>query len=89
MLNQYICISLYGCIKVNTIAILKAQSVLLLDASRTEDNRCLGLVMWKQVVGEHWRRLFRGDSDGARCMLPPYQLTGSIGELHAWLCFQI
>lgn len=62
---------------------------LLLGASRTEDNRCMGLVMWKQVVGEHWRRLFRGDPDGARCMPPPYQLTGGIGQLHAWLCFQV
>ena len=36
----------------------------------------LGLVMAKSGPGEHWRRLFRGDADGARCMQPPYTLSG-------------
>lgn len=48
---------------------------------RTEDNRLLGLALDKRVQGEHWRRLFRGDPDGARCMLPPYRSTGVAGSL--------
>ena len=31
----------------------------------------------KGEPGEHWRRLFRGDSDGARCIQPPYTLSGA------------
>ena len=31
----------------------------------------------KGALGEHWRRLFRGDPDGARCLLPPYRLAGT------------
>ena len=33
--------------------------------------------MAKQTLGEHWQRLFRGDSAGARCMQPPYMLAGT------------
>ena len=33
-------------------------------------------VLCKATHGEHWRRLFRGDPDGARCLLPPYRLAG-------------
>lgn len=54
---------------------------------RTEDNRLLGLALVKKVHGEHWRRLFRGDPDGARCMLPPYRLAGAAGlAFHFALC---
>ena len=43
---------------------------------RTEDNRQLGLILHKGLPGEHWRRLFRGDPDGARCMHAPYSISG-------------
>lgn len=45
-------------------------------AHRTQDNRMSVAVLCKAVQGEHWRRLFRGDPDGARCLLPPYRLAG-------------
>ena len=48
-----------------------------INECRTEDNRFLGLALSKKLHGEHWRRLFRGDPDGARCMLPPYRLSGA------------
>ena len=32
----------------------------------------------KAKVGQHWHRLFRGDPDGARCLQPPYQLSGAV-----------
>ncbi len=35
------------------------------------------LELAKAERGEHWRRLFRGDPDGARCLLPPYRLAGA------------
>lgn len=44
---------------------------------RTADNRVCVLAIPKAEPGERWRRLFRGDSDGARCMQPPYALTGA------------
>ncbi len=47
-----------------------------MNACRTEDNRCLGMVLTKKEHGEHWRHLFQGDPDGARCMQPPYTLYG-------------
>ena len=43
---------------------------------RTQDNRMSVAVLCKAAQGEHWRRLFRGDPDGARCLLPPYRLAG-------------
>ena len=36
----------------------------------------LALAIPKAEPGEPWRCLFRGDSDGARCMQPPYSITG-------------
>lgn len=33
-------------------------------------------VLCKGMPGEVWDRLFRGDSDGLRCLKPPYCLTG-------------
>lgn len=35
------------------------------------------LAIPKGEPGEHWARLFAGDSDGARCMQPPYTLAGA------------
>ena len=52
-----------------------------LPVHRTEDNRFLGLALSKRLHGEHWRRLFRGDPDGARCLLPPYRLSGAPATL--------
>ena len=43
------------------------------------------MVLTKKQHGEHWRHLFRGDPDGARCMQPPYTLSGeSIEQLLRW-----
>ena len=46
---------------------------------RTKDNGVCVLAIPKGELGEQWRRLFRGDSDGARCMQPPYTLSGAAG----------
>ena len=35
----------------------------------------------KAAPGEPWSCLFRGDSDGARCLQPPYSLTGAMSAL--------
>lgn len=48
---------------------------------RTSDNRVCVLAIPKAEPGEHWCRLFRGDSHGARCMRPPYTLSGAGGRL--------
>lgn len=45
---------------------------------RTKDNRVCVLAIPKAEPGEHWSRLFRGDSHGARCMQPPYTLSGAV-----------
>jgi HSP20 family molecular chaperone IbpA len=46
------------------------------ETLKTEDNRfCLISLTKAQPGGEHWSRLFRGDSDGIRCLQPPYSLT--------------
>lgn len=37
------------------------------------------MCLTKGQPGENWRRLFRGDPDGARCMEPPYRITGRLG----------
>ena len=47
---------------------------------RTSDNRVCVLAIPKAEPGEHWGRLFRGDSHGARCMRPPYTLSGAGGR---------
>ncbi|KAK9831834.1 hypothetical protein WJX81_000048 [Elliptochloris bilobata] len=44
---------------------------------RTQDNRLLVAALRKAAHGKQWRRLFRGDPDGARCLLPPYRLAES------------
>ena len=48
----------------------------LLCMCRTEDNRLMLVTLPKAQAGQQWLRLFRGDPDGARCMQPPYTLTG-------------
>lgn len=51
---------------------------------RTQDNRVCVLAIPKAELGEHWSCLFRGDSYGARCMQPPYTLSGAKHAL-SWL----
>ena len=48
----------------------------ILMCHRTQDNRLFTIALPKGQPGEVWLRLFRGDSDGARHMQPPYQLAG-------------
>lgn len=57
---------------------------------RTTDNRVCVLAIPKAEPGERWRRLFRGDSDGARCMQPPYTLTGArLARAGPVMCMQL
>jgi hypothetical protein len=42
---------------------------------RTADNRVCVVALRKATQGEHWGTLFKGDSEGARCVAPPYILT--------------
>ena len=44
------------------------------DALRSDDNRMLALRLRKAAPGA-WRAAFAGDSDGARCLRPPYALA--------------
>lgn len=37
------------------------------------------LALPKAQCGQYWHCLFRGDSEGARCLQPPYTLTGEWG----------
>ena len=50
-----------------------------IETYRTEDNRVCVAVLPKAAPGERWRRLFRGDPDGARCLEPPYAIMGEGG----------
>lgn len=45
---------------------------------RTADGHWLGLQVAKARPGERWRRLFRGDSDGARCSDCPAGMAGPL-----------
>ncbi|KAL6778128.1 hypothetical protein ACKKBG_A17025 [Auxenochlorella protothecoides x Auxenochlorella symbiontica] len=45
------------------------------EVSRTVDNRFCTVSVTKAEYGQFWTRLFRGDSDGLRCLEPPYRLT--------------
>lgn len=42
---------------------------------RPPDNRVCVLGLPKAEYGKHWPRLFEGDTDGVRCMQPPYTLS--------------
>lgn len=61
-----------------------AVSAAALPTNRTQDNRVCVLAIPKAELGEHWSCLFRGDSRGARCMQPPYTLSGAQRAL-SWL----
>lgn len=52
-------------------------TVYLLRICRTPDNMQHAIALPKKEFGAHWPRLFVGDSDGARCLLSPFQMTGS------------
>lgn len=45
-----------------------------IESIRTEDNTVCILSIQKHEWKHHWRRLFDGDSDGARCLVTPYEL---------------
>lgn len=49
---------------------------------RTVDNRFCTVSVTKAEYGQFWTRLFRGDSDGLRCLEPPYRLTGAPRSRH-------
>ncbi|KAL4442949.1 hypothetical protein ABPG77_008440 [Micractinium sp. CCAP 211/92] len=46
-----------------------------IESFKAEDNRVCVLALPKAQWGQHWHCLFRGDSEGARCLQPPYTLT--------------
>ncbi|KAK9810351.1 hypothetical protein WJX72_009272 [[Myrmecia] bisecta] len=48
-----------------------------IETFKTQDNRLMTLAIPKGKVGQKWLRLFRGDSDGVRCLEPIYCLTES------------
>lgn len=45
-----------------------------LETIRTADNRVCAIGIPKGEAGKHWQRLFVGDPDGIRCLVPPYEL---------------
>ena len=62
-------------------AIQHVQAQLMLaQVHRTEDNRVMTVQLPKAKACQHWHRLFRGDPDGARCLQPPYQLSGTMNR---------
>jgi len=46
-----------------------------IQVRRSEDNRIFTAALPKADPGESWKRLFRGDPDGARCLEPPYTIA--------------
>lgn len=48
---------------------------------RTPDNRQFAISLPKDECGVTWRQLFRGDSDGVRCLQPMHTITGAF-----WHC---
>lgn len=52
-----------------------------LETYRTADNRQMALTLPKEQYGTTWQRLFRGDSDGLRCMQPPCTITETDSEV--------
>jgi len=45
-----------------------------IQVRRSEDKRVFTAALPKREPGEMWKRLFRGDPDGARCLEPPYSI---------------
>eukprot|EP00887_Chlorella_sp_A99_P002814 scaffold6.g2814.t1 len=52
-----------------------------LETFRTQDNRVCVVALPKAALGEPWPRLFVGDSDGLRCMEPPYSMTENADDV--------
>jgi len=52
-----------------------------LDTFRTPDNLQFAMALPKAKPGQHWQRLFAGDSVGARCLQPPCVITESEGDV--------
>ncbi len=52
-----------------------------LESHRSQDNTFLCFAIPKAEPGQHWRRLFRGDSDAARCMKQPYTLKETADDV--------
>ncbi|KAK9853604.1 hypothetical protein WJX84_007036 [Apatococcus fuscideae] len=52
-----------------------------IESFRTKDNRMFTIALSKAQPGETWLRLFRGDSDGARCLEPPYKMSEMVDEV--------
>jgi len=47
------------------------------DSVVSKDKRRMTITLTKAEPGKHWRRLFEGDPDGARCLKAPYSLHES------------
>lgn len=45
-----------------------------IETIRTTDNRICAIAIPKSEPGQQWKRIFEGDSDGIRCIHPPYEL---------------
>lgn len=52
-----------------------------IDTFWTPDNRLAALVLPKQEPGRHWSKLFSGDTDGYRSMVPPYRMCDTPDEV--------
>ena len=46
-----------------------------IQVRRSDDRRIFTAALPKAAPGEAWKRLFRGDPDGARCLEPPYTIA--------------
>lgn len=52
-----------------------------IESIRSEDNTVVILLLPKHEWGYHWKRLFVGDSDGARCLRPAYEQFDSVDDV--------
>ena len=47
----------------------------------TEASGMFQVRMHKANAGEHWSRLFLGDPDGVRCLVPPWRMTEGVDDV--------
>ena len=52
-----------------------------IESFMSDDNRLMCISLEKAEIGDMWRRLFDGDSDGVRALEPPYRLYESTDEV--------
>ncbi len=52
-----------------------------IQVRRSEDRRVFTAALPKSKPGEVWKRLFRGDPDGARCLQPPYTISEDVDNV--------